>query len=1644
MQLCSGSVSVHCHEGACQDGEYVQFMAVNPKGTILAVLTQLRIHFWSAGPKISYLTSLNIPGTSLADNPALYVLWRQQGTHLAVVSTRHIAFFESDINLTSSDFLHTIERKRDKLELHHVDSASRVCHSGEVPIATGLVTSAVAAGLYAFLVTTTAGVVYVVGWHKQDILHQWTTVGLQGGGHTFQCTTQEVGGTFSPAADSEADLAVTGMAPVSSLSSVAKRVSRRSSSPLSRVDPLQRPYHGNPGVPFLDAMFDSTKHTVLAASSSAGIRPPGIAVRGHQMSLCPNDAATTSSPLPDSEVPNTAAPLENKETEGSAVDGRSVSAVTVTNTTSMEVKPQSCQPSKHLFGPFPCTNGAPAPAGQRSAGAERLSGTILHATFASRLRVLSFVFSSGSVLLCRTSCGTNFTHEKVGLQGCVTPIVSACMVAINVRHFLLAVCTQGGAISCRRIDGTTLAVRPKPLWKGLRGVSDAVFKLPSVASSTSQSLGLIAGMEWSPSEELLCVAFYKHGMVLVHYSGGVVTRHLSGPANASLSRTPQVPVTDSPHSFNNNGADARSGKTCFPPLSCWQENEVALGCSAVTWKPDGTRLWMAAPRQTCFFSTQVSRLLTVDTVGPTSGNHSPLALLADNALYLVSVSEATTAQGVCETALPPDDYLREQYPLSYGAVSSDGSWLVCAGRRGLAIFNRERHSWSVASKEVEESITCVADPVWLRDVATVVPTRRTDTRSFELTVFSASTLSPALTAARVELDGRPAQLSCVHQDHRGDGFVVVVDCSQTVHVFRYDIFIDAATRSSSPGPYVALTPVQRLVLTNGLSNPLCVIPVCLRRDEPDRQLPNVTQAPSELSLLLHKRGDHTLVWLRGKRHAAGHALIGATDRGSNDLTSTNNSLPHMEVIAEQVDPDNKRFVFRCWVDRTAPVRGVVLLTHEEEQGLVVYQVLETECRSAETVTSVTYRMEVAATQCSESLPLCPSPFDGYMLGIATDTSAPRPSSHRFVAGAITSVGQASPRPQLALRPILYAHRILSLLLLTAMPSSFVPPRVSHGQDVSTSSAGLIPSPPSRFEEAAAEVDESVIAFIWDRSLFHWLERMRLNDTFSAVLDYFLHTALNESPPAAVPGLGRRSAVRATISLLRNYPEFYAIVVGCVRKIDFTRWHLVLDFLGTPMDLFHECVTHHCYAEAVHLVRIIMMGSYNAVAGQSSDRLAVTESGGSVLGHNDKDVTPLQQASQCAVELFVLSVENGNYTAAYDVMRFMALLEEEIGMPVAGGLDFYGGSGGGAEESASSSEGFLTRWLRHLTFRRPILDDAGAAATAQDGNDKAENGLCRDSVTGLRRIEGYSTLAFDVTRGNSTQSGRVSEETQRQVAVHHMFRLHQALPDAVHREALRLLRTGYVTQLAKLMETFSFSVVEFLRAVHLPSSSPVASTAATVDAVGEEERRHFLMPCLCDIFDGLHKELGLPRGFSLSVGSTPGTGWYTWLVEQQAAHAAALPGVLGSTNPRVWTVAQSALYASPSLLHSVESLHQLFAPIFVYDLAFCVLLMRKSNLLLLLMSHEESTHAPARQAENVTTELVSKSGSASMELIRVLAHLDALLAVPENAGYKPFLHDVFLSLPPSALHAITPRAAPRAGVVDAASHQTDAALTDAME
>lgn len=73
------------------------------------------------------------------------------------------------------------------------------------------------------------------------------------------------------------------------------------------------------------------------------------------------------------------------------------------------------------------------------------------------------------------------------------------------------------------------------------------------------------------------------------------------------------------------------------------------------------------------------------------------------------------------------------------------------------------------------------------------------------------------------------------------------------------------------------------------------------------------------------------------------------------------------------------------------------------------------------------------------------------------------------------------------------------------------------------------------------------------------------------MDYFIHSLIVDNIPAGIPNLHREAALHAFVLFLRNYDAFYTIIAGCLRKMDSKGWDTFRDYVGSPVELFVECM-----------------------------------------------------------------------------------------------------------------------------------------------------------------------------------------------------------------------------------------------------------------------------------------------------------------------------------------------------------------------------------------------------------------------------------------------------------------------------------------
>lgn len=971
-----------------------------------------------------------------------------------------------------------------------------------------------------------------------------------------------------------------------------------------------------------------------------------------------------------------------------------------------------------------------------------LTDPILHCNFAPRLGLLTMILSSGYLLLLRVPETESLLTLPLRFSASsALALPSACLASTNSTHLMMAVATQTWGVSAYAIDMKDLRLSTKSLWKSNRFLNDA-----------KKRNGPISCMQWcSGTEDMLCVGFYRTGAVVLHYSGTcLLTTSASG--EDFIWRSP----------LQSNTAQ----------LSAGYDTAVLHGCISASWSHSGNRLLTVEPQSTAFQAFTLGRVLgSREVTGQQGCSHPFVAVMTD---YKVATVDAN---GCHSDVAVPANYLLRASPLRYGSLSTTSEWLVCAGQHAWATLHLPTRCWyQFAGDKGTSVMRCVADPVWIDNVALVVPVVHTNRGAYEIVVVEPTKLALKQAQATLMLASRPLMLSATHRYPSGDGFIAVLDVEQVVHVHRYNTVVERTTGQLAA---VAFTLVREVTFGDTLCRPLWMQLVEERFHPGDC-------ASSLPVLLVHRSIDHTLVCL----HLGRNESQNATSKQPFHLQEGEIALAPLVSCGEGLEPSR---VFHAWVEGCSPLEGVRVVTLQES-GLVLHQLLWSPCSSLPQQSALNLH-----TWDEYLVPLGIAPNDGYVMSLLEASNA--------------STLDDGTSPILRVRPVFFAPHILSLLLQQSMLPKLLPqhPQPVKGHVVPTTTVASGGPPDFVPFSGGRSLPLQPAVFLWDTAFFLWLQRLRECDSFVPTMDYFLYRLINESAPAGIAGHDWRGALRATIALLRSFPEFYEIILGCVRKIDVSRWGVVLDILGSPEDFFKECLENHRFAEALHLVRVIMMGDYRA---ETANKVATDDAtDGAAAASASK--AAMHKAAACATELFEWAVRNSDFASAYDLLRFTALLQHEIGMPAA---------------SDTAKEDGVLAWLMQMA-------------------------MWPNAATSVAPLHTVSPKLWLIAPGGeptppcagSPEHSLVSEGQQRLEAIEVMFSLYSSMPTTVEAKASELLRSGHLLQLCYLSETFLFALPHFLEAMRTHMAELLSTGGASSITA------HYTVA-----FAGLHTELGLPQ------------------------------------------------------------------------------------------------------------------------------------------------------------------------------------------
>ncbi|EPY20322.1 hypothetical protein AGDE_14737 [Angomonas deanei] len=447
----------------------------------------------------------------------------------------------------------------------------------------------------------------------------------------------------------------------------------------------------------------------------------------------------------------------------------------------------------------------------------------------------------------------------------------------------------------------------------------------------------------------------------------------------------------------------------------------------------------------------------------------------------------------------------------------------------------------------------------------------------------------------IGLGREPQKVYSSYGVHANCGIVCVLDVSQQIHVYQSELNCSVEHQETSD---LSLQLICKMQLGYHLSFPLSIVPFF------DTWQSVGAQQSGAVKLLVLCSDQSVVMVHTNELHSTANVVV-EEERAPCTTLQRGEGAPLLANAA--------------WIDNTSPLRGITFLSYEGEQIFLNH--IQPSGISSRQSTVTPHRFLVSSTTDGDVVPLSISPYDAFLIGVSGRGSDVEQLS-------VYSNQHDLPTMRLECRRVPYGPRVLSAVLQSAMPDTTG--AVSPGQ---------------------------LSAFVWDRKLFYWMEKLREVNLFVPCMDSFLQSAITENPPAGVRNMDRKKCILATIELLRCYPEVHKILVRCVRKVDPCRWGLVLDFIGTPLHFFQECLQNGRLEEAMHLARVLVMYEFGI------DTVAEKDGSEALPEQDTVDLTTNSSLTEI-LELFRLAIENNSFEIAYDLFRFVILINDGCTIPTA--------------------------------------------------------------------------------------------------------------------------------------------------------------------------------------------------------------------------------------------------------------------------------------------------------------------------------------------------------------------------------------------
>nr|XP_032808837.1 RAB6A-GEF complex partner protein 1 [Petromyzon marinus] len=864
-----------------------------------------------------------------------------------------------------------------------------------------------------------------------------------------------------------------------------------------------------------------------------------------------------------------------------------------------------------------------------------------------------------------------------------------------------------------------------------------------------------------------------------------------------------------------------------------------LKISSMSWGPEGYTLWVLTPppdagsdvsdgagsKEDCGYQAELLILHFVKSalaLHPCVSNQEQVLLQGDDRLYL-SCGEPPTSRP--HTPSPPfllghrhwhivqihNSYLDNNWPIRHAAMDAQGQCVAVSGRAGLAHYSLYTRKWKLFGNITQEqSMAVTGGLVWWQDFIVAACHNLAEGQD-ELRVYPRASNLDNAHAHVQRLPAPPLLLG-------GSRGRLLLFCSdRQLHVYSVE-----RSPLDVPHPGVTLRALQRVSLQAHVPHPGLVVSVALTSMRSEKTLSSLRPAQQACA------GDSVLL------NVAGQLLMLQRDRSgpqpldvSDDPTSSTSSSTSSAASLARKNPSFCAPVVLAECVEITWTTGHSAPRPQPQPQSTPHQPQQQQQQGPAT--------EVLWLGCGRSgmkvwLPLSPAASDGgWPAGPLHGYNHNLNHGHRHHhhhqeqhhqqqqqhhAGSVFQHAFMSRRIMLPFPvPALYPLTVLAEHgLVLGVTTETLPGSSSGGGGGSV--ADLLPFCVA--ERASQLYLPAVLRGLLARNLGDaavWLARGCSSlPYFRHALESALHAVLEEEamarspvPDPLLPALAKFAAA---------FPGFLRTVAHCARKSEVALWPCLFAAVGSPKQLFEECLVARDLETAASYLIIL----------QNMEAPALSR--------------------QHATLLFNSALDEGRWDLCRNMIRFLRAIgtggDDDGGAGAGGGGGGGAGGGGGgggggaapatppgSESSATSSSGF--EFFRHRSISlsqppdgAPFAAPAGSAAggaTAREGS--ASGGSAASGTRG-----GPLHKALSVPDGHVPKRAGAARAEASAVLPGAGCSPEDVFLDAMlARHARRLLEGARVRQLGRFAARLSFPLVAWLRKERHRAARPADPVSA---------------------------------------------------------------------------------------------------------------------------------------------------------------------------------------------------------------------------